>query len=643
MITFDGNGQKGYMEPVELALGSKYTLPECGFTSAAGGGEPDDEDAGRLFDRWDLGEPGQTITIAGDTQITARWRFRTDADDPDHLYSITAQRSGIGIYRGSERVLEAKTGETIRLVYEDIPDSGERFKNWIVTGADCKDPESETTAFTVGTKDVTISYETMPIPVYTVIFNKNDGSDEKTSQTIPTKETVRLDANVFVREGYKFMGWALTPDANTAVYGDRAAVKDLAEADGTRNLYAVWKQTGTTYEEDEKPEYADDTTAVSKLQFKKSSLKLLYDDTESNPATPTMKSGEAPKVYYTTTNRDIVSVNEDGTFYAVGIGTATVTAHCGTKKATCKVEVLSYTKDFIIQDIDGVDVTEDQISMKAGGQQLLSVVIEPEESTDPRAVAWRSSNAKAVKISGGLITACEVKKAETAVITATVKKTDPSTGKLTSVSHQVSVTVEPVEIPAVSAKDKTHTLAIKKGSLKMETTYGRNTFPLGITVTPKGKNPLDGIDLVSVMSTNDDIVTVDNPSLEPDISGKKGVAQAIITAVAPGTAYIIVSTQSSGSEVPNVKKCKVTVTCHASGIVVSEEQITMRRGSYQYIEASVIPEFSTDAPKLKMTGSGGVTVKNGLVYAKSLTKDKPAKILLKCGKVTRTIEVTVTK
>ncbi|MBR3580950.1 MAG: hypothetical protein IKN95_08135 [Lachnospiraceae bacterium] len=54
------------------------------------------------------------------------------------------------------------------------------------------------------------------------------------------------------------------------------------------------------------------------------------------------------------------------------------------------------------------------------------------------------------------------------------------------------------------------------------------------------------------------------------------------------------------------------------------------------------PEFSTDAGKgLKWKAGGGVTVKDGLLYAKKATSS--GKVTVKCGKKSATVNVIVVK
>ena len=60
-----------------------------------------------------------------------------------------------------------------------------------------------------------------------------------------------------------------------------------------------------------------------------------------------------------------------------------------------------------------------------------------------------------------------------------------------------------------------------------------------------------------------------------------------------------------------------------------------------YIEFD--PEQNTDGGKLSWKGSGGITVKNGVIYAGKVTKpNKPATLTISCGKTKGKITVVVT-
>ncbi len=67
-VTFDANGGSGTMQGLELEEGEEYLLPTCSF----------DPPYGSEFDSWKVGgvskDPGEPITIEGDTEIIAVWR-----------------------------------------------------------------------------------------------------------------------------------------------------------------------------------------------------------------------------------------------------------------------------------------------------------------------------------------------------------------------------------------------------------------------------------------------------------------------------------------------------------------------------------------------------------------------------------------
>ena len=63
-VTFEANGGTGKMRPKAAAADVPFTLPACGFTAPKG----------KVFDRWDAGAPGDTITVTGDVVLTAQWK-----------------------------------------------------------------------------------------------------------------------------------------------------------------------------------------------------------------------------------------------------------------------------------------------------------------------------------------------------------------------------------------------------------------------------------------------------------------------------------------------------------------------------------------------------------------------------------------
>ena len=73
-VHVEPNGGTGYMPDPECEYGEVYELPECDFTAPAG----------KVFDGWDVGNPGETITIYGETWFYAQWKD----EDPEYLVYI---------------------------------------------------------------------------------------------------------------------------------------------------------------------------------------------------------------------------------------------------------------------------------------------------------------------------------------------------------------------------------------------------------------------------------------------------------------------------------------------------------------------------------------------------------------------------
>ena len=72
-VSFDANGGSGSMSSASVASGSSYTLPVCGFTPPTG----------KQFKAWSVNgaeyAPGASITVTGDTTVSAVWEVTTVA------------------------------------------------------------------------------------------------------------------------------------------------------------------------------------------------------------------------------------------------------------------------------------------------------------------------------------------------------------------------------------------------------------------------------------------------------------------------------------------------------------------------------------------------------------------------------------
>jgi len=91
-----------------------------------------------------------------------------------------------------------------------------------------------------------------PTAEYTVVFHRNDASDELTAvQDLPFGVEARLPSLAgdlgWARRGYTFLGWGRSANAADVWIGDCAEVKDLASSGATVDLYAVWAIAPSAY------------------------------------------------------------------------------------------------------------------------------------------------------------------------------------------------------------------------------------------------------------------------------------------------------------------------------------------------------------------------------------------------------------
>ena len=97
--------------------------------------------------------------------------------------------------------------------------------------------------FTSGLTDVagsTVTLTAMWGENYTVVYNANGGSGNMEDSAFARNMTQSLRANAFIREHYRFDGWATSPSATTAQYADEQRVSELPSGK-TVTLYALWR------------------------------------------------------------------------------------------------------------------------------------------------------------------------------------------------------------------------------------------------------------------------------------------------------------------------------------------------------------------------------------------------------------------
>ena len=87
-------------------------------------------------------------------------------------------------------------------------------------------------------------------------------------------------------------------------------------------------------------EGTDKSVKVKKLTISNTRLSLDPGQTETLKVTPDFQdTGASAAVSFGTSNRDVATVDKDGTVYARDMGNAVITACCGNQKLEIKVTV----------------------------------------------------------------------------------------------------------------------------------------------------------------------------------------------------------------------------------------------------------------------------------------------------------------
>ena len=137
------------------------------------------------------------------------------------------------------------------------------------------------------------------------------------------------------------------------------------------------------------------TPTVESISLNQEAISMVVGDEENLTAT-VEPEGAADKVEWTSSDEDVVTVDENGKITAVGEGTATITATAGGKTATCTVTVTAKPVP-----ITGISLDDAEVSV--GRTIQLKPKFTPADTTQ-RGVTWESSDeTKATVDENGLV------------------------------------------------------------------------------------------------------------------------------------------------------------------------------------------------------------------------------------------------
>lgn len=302
---------------------------------------------------------------------------------------------------------------------------------------------------------------------------------------------------------------------------------------------------------------------VESFTLNKNNVTILAGETNVLAAIIGPDDATTTKVEWSSNNREVVRVTEEGLLIGMKQGSAIVTAvlrdENGTHTATCKVTV----PVSLVVDVTGISLNKTSLQLIAGTRETLTATILPADATNT-AVVWTSSN-KSVAIvnSNGRITALSPG-------TATITATTVSGGETASCTVTV-VEEETVKVTGVSLN--ANSVALEKDQ----------TTQLVANVKPGNSANQN----VNWSSNNLDVAEVNS-------NGR-------VTAIAPGTATITVKTEDGGY----TATCEVTVIkpkVRVTGITLDKTLVTVEKDSSVQLIAGVQPA-NADNAKINWTTS----------------------------------------
>ena len=223
IVTFDGNGGTGSMEPVTVEEGSRYVLPACGFTA------PD----GQEFKAWEIGgveyNAGDGYVVLGNTEIKALWK---DSAVIPTTFTITFNANGgtgsmepVTVEEGSRYVLPA---------CGFIPPVNMQFSGWALSA----DGSVIADGAIMVTSNITLYaiWEPVPVNEFVVFFDGNGGTPAVSSMTTIGHRLAFLPG-AFRSGSYRFDGWYTERNG-----GELIATSTVFAANTI--VYAHWTYTG---------------------------------------------------------------------------------------------------------------------------------------------------------------------------------------------------------------------------------------------------------------------------------------------------------------------------------------------------------------------------------------------------------------
>lgn len=289
-------------------------------------------------------------------------------------------------------------------------------------------------------------------------------------------------------------------------------------------------------------------------------------------------------VSWSTSNKNVATVDSNGTVRGVGKGQARITVRSGNVSAQCTVTVTL--------PVEGISLDKTSLVIGRGNTATLKATVTPADASD-KSIVWSSSDASVASVSDkGVVTA--IKKGK-AVITANAS------------GHTASCNVE-VNVPVAEITLSESSLKLKRGE----------TSTLVATV-----NPADADDPTVVWSTSNSSVA------KVDANGK-------ITAVSTGYAVIKASSGAVSAQ------CKVDVYVPVESVSLDQHSATVEEGKSIILLVTIGPEDAT-TKSVKWTVSDNSVISMNFQGEVTGLKPGTAVVTAEAEGITDSCTITVTE
>ncbi len=247
------------------------------------------------------------------------------------------------------------------------------------------------------------------------------------------------------------------------------------------------------------------------IQLDQTTLSMNKGDSQKLTASMTPADADET-ISWSSSDKSVAEVSNDGTVTAKGKGSAVITATAGSVSAVCNVTVAV--------PLNKIEIKGDKATIKKGETAQLSVSYDPEDTTDDKTVTWKSSDASVASVTAdGLVTGL---KDGDATITATVG----------SKSAEYKIHVQEIKLTGIS---------LNKNSLTLL----------------KGKK--ESLEVVYAPENTTDEKTLTWSSSDPAVASVDA-ATGEITALKEGTAKITAATKEVNAETKQPFTAEAVVT-----------------------------------------------------------------------------------